>query len=198
MRVATFWHPRAEGASHKILVGACLTFHELGYHGASTRMIAQRAQMSAGSLYVHFASKEDLFFRIVMDSHAAALEALRQAVGLGTDPAERLRLFVATYATWHAEWNVIARPVHNDLHVLTDEHFEEVVAVRRATMSLLDEILGAGVDAGQFSVSDLPGTRRLFMSVCIDVCRWYVEGGERSATSIGLQYSELALKFVRS
>lgn len=196
MRIAAFWQPRAQDASHKILVGACLAFHELGYHGASTRLIAQRATMSAGALYVHFASKEELFFRIALDGHLAALEALDRAVELSDDPAERLRLFVATYATWHAEWHIIARPVHNDLHVLTDEHFEEVLVVRRATMALLDGILADGVETGQFSIPDLPGTRRLFMSVCIDVCRWYVEGGVRSASSIGLQYAQLALKFV--
>nr|WP_283251715.1 TetR/AcrR family transcriptional regulator [Aeromicrobium duanguangcaii] len=178
------------------MVGASLVFNEVGYHGASTRMIAQRAQMSPGAIYIHFSSKEELFFRIVMDGHSASREALVQAVRLGADPAERLRLFVATYASWHAEWSVIARPVHNDMQVLTDEHFAEVVEVRRATMALLDEILGAGVDSGRFTVADLPGTRRLLMSVCIDVSRWYSEGGERSPSAIGLQYAELALKFV--
>lgn len=196
MRVATFWQSRAQGAAHKILVGACLTFKDVGYHGASTREIAHRAQMSPGTIYTQFASKEDLFFRIVLDSHAAALESVTQAVSLSGDPVERLRLYVATYAAFHAEWSVIARPVHHDLHVLTDEHFKEVVEVRRATMGLLDDILTAGVQSGQFVVTDLPGTRRLLMSVCIDVSRWYVEGGERSPASIGLQYSDLALKFV--
>ncbi|MET1132855.1 MAG: TetR/AcrR family transcriptional regulator [Aeromicrobium sp.] len=196
LRVATFWQSRADGAARKILIGANLVFNEVGYHGASTRMIAQRAQMSPGAIYVHFSSKEELFFRIVMDGHSASREALVQALRLSTDPTERLRLFVATYASWHAEWSVIARPVHNDMHVLTDEHFGEVVEVRRATMALLDEILDAGVDSGRFSIADLPGTRRLLMSVCIDVSRWYVEGGERSPSAIGLQYSDLALKLV--
>lgn len=196
MRVAAFWQPRAQGATHRILVGACLSFHELGYHGASTRAIAQRAELSPGTIYTHFANKEDLFFRIVLDSHAASLESLTQAVALGSDPAERLRLFMAAYASWHAEWSVIARPVHHDLQVLTDDHFQKVVDVRRATIAVLDEILEAGIEQGVFSVADLPGTRRLLMSACIDVCRWYVEGGERSPSSIGLQYSALALKFV--
>lgn len=56
----------------------------------------------------------------------------------------------------------------------------------------------AGIEQGVFSIADLPGTRRLLMSAWIDVCRWYVEGGERSPSSIGLQYSALALKFVAS
>ncbi len=47
--------------------------HELcikqGYHGTSIREIAQRAGLALGSLYNHFASKEDVFLAVLWEYH---------------------------------------------------------------------------------------------------------------------------------
>ena len=196
LRVEEFWNARATGASRKVLIGATLAFSDLGYHGASTRVIASGAKMSPAAVYIHFESKEDLFFRISEAGHLAALEALRGGGELGTDPRERLRLAVAAFASFHAEMNVIVRTVQYEIRVLTGDKFQCIAEIRREIDTYLRSILEAGLDQDVFTIPDLPGTNLLILSFCIDIARWYRESPQRTPSSIGIQYSDLALKLV--
>jgi AcrR family transcriptional regulator len=47
-----------EDSKQIILNTALKTFSEHGYEGASMRMIAKKARMSVGSIYLHFENKE--------------------------------------------------------------------------------------------------------------------------------------------
>ncbi len=74
-----------------LLRSASRTICELGMHGASIDRIAADAGYTKGAFYVHFASKEDLFLRM-LDEHFATELARLDAVLSGTgDPAEEAR-----------------------------------------------------------------------------------------------------------
>lgn len=49
---------------HKIIHSSIQLFSEKGFHTATTKEIARRAQIAEGTLYVHFRSKEDLLYTI--------------------------------------------------------------------------------------------------------------------------------------
>jgi AcrR family transcriptional regulator len=198
MRIEEFWMHRATGPSLKILVGATLAFSQLGYHGASTRQIATKAQMSPAAVYIHFDSKEDLFFTISEAVHLAAFEAMRSPGDLTDAPVERLRLAVAGFATFHAEMNMFVRTVQYELRVLTGERFDRIAAIRADIDSYLRSILQSGLEQEKFLIPDFDGTALLILSFCIDIGRWYREGGHRTPSSIGIQYSDLAVRLVSS
>ena len=196
VRLEEFWHTRATGARRELLIGACLAFAELGYHGASTREIASRARMSPAAVYIYFASKEDLFFAISKDGHQAALDALRNPGDLSADPLERLRLAVSGFAAYHAQMHILVRTVQYELRVLTGGNFDTVASIRRQIDAYLRRLLQDGIDSGQFHIPDLDGTTLLILSFCIDIARWYREDHHRPPAAIGLQYSDLAVKLV--
>ena len=50
----------------QILEAAEVVFAAKGYHGATTREIAQAADVSEGTLYNYFASKRDLFVGLMI------------------------------------------------------------------------------------------------------------------------------------
>jgi AcrR family transcriptional regulator len=86
----------------RILAAAERLFAELGYARVSMPMIASASGITAGAIYRHFESKEDLFFRAVVErsvqavqipgeSSSDALEELARVVAAYT--AQRLRLF---------------------------------------------------------------------------------------------------------
>lgn len=54
-------------AKGKILKGARRVFGEYGFHGATTRLIAQEAGMDVSALYYHWGEKADLYEAVVMD-----------------------------------------------------------------------------------------------------------------------------------
>jgi len=63
--------PGAEPAKRRqILAGARRVFLELGFDGASMGAIARSAGVSKGTLYVYFASKQELFTAMIADERA--------------------------------------------------------------------------------------------------------------------------------
>lgn len=58
----------------KLIKAAAECFAEKGYAGCSVADIVERAQMSKGSLYVHFASKEALFNSMIEEEHQRGAE----------------------------------------------------------------------------------------------------------------------------
>jgi AcrR family transcriptional regulator len=69
-----------------VLRAAREVFEELGYHRASTDLIARRAGYSKGALYSNFAGKDDLFLALLTDEVAARCDALAAGVATGGDP----------------------------------------------------------------------------------------------------------------
>jgi AcrR family transcriptional regulator len=81
---------RADVRRKQLLVEAARLFAQQGFDGTSMRDIASAVGVMAGSLYYHFASKEDLFVAV----HAAGMEnietAVRKALEGVEGPWERL------------------------------------------------------------------------------------------------------------
>ncbi len=72
---------RAEQTRRALLHAAAEVFDEFGYAGASITRILKRAGVTAGALYFHFGSKEDLA-KAVMNSQPETLVPLLAAGGL--------------------------------------------------------------------------------------------------------------------
>ena len=67
--------PRSTKA--KILKAARRVFGEYGFHGTTTRMIAQEAGIDISTLYYHWGEKGDLYGAVIMDIY----QDLRQKLG---------------------------------------------------------------------------------------------------------------------
>lgn len=63
----------------KLLHSAAKCFAAKGYDGCSIADIAAGAKMSQGSVYTHFASKEDLFICMIQKDHGDAAEKMWKA-----------------------------------------------------------------------------------------------------------------------
>ncbi|MFF4120608.1 ScbR family autoregulator-binding transcription factor [Streptomyces sp. NPDC001714] len=72
---------RAVQTRESLLLAAAEVFDEFGYSGASISRILKRAGLTAGALYFHFQSKEDLA-RAVMNSQPETIVPLLDSRGL--------------------------------------------------------------------------------------------------------------------
>jgi AcrR family transcriptional regulator len=88
---------RKEARPGQILEAARAVFSEKGYDATNLDDVAQRAQVSKGTLYVYFSSKEQLFHAVAQDALVAISQALRNPTATVDRPqAEALpRLFEA-------------------------------------------------------------------------------------------------------
>src|SRR5664279_1834326 len=92
---------------------------EGGYGAATVAAIADRTGVAAGTLYRHFASKEELFvevFRTVCDREVRAMGAASEAMSADSPCVERLTTVLAAFADRalrrpRLAWALIAEPV---------------------------------------------------------------------------------------
>lgn len=87
---------RAAETRQRILDAAAHVFSEHGYAAGTTNRIAERAEVSIGSLYQYFPNK-DAVLRALMDAHVdagASLLTARLADGLPAAIEDMLRVFV--------------------------------------------------------------------------------------------------------
>lgn len=190
------WADVTPDAARRLVTAAVHAFAERGYHATTTRDIASRAGMSPAALYIHYKTKEELLFQISSVGHRLALGILEDAVNADGAPVERLAGAVRSFVRWHAEHHTTARVVQYELGALSEEHYAEIVGLRRDVDGAVRSILQDGVDAGDFDVPDLPGTTLAVLSLCIDVARWFSTDGRRSPDEVGLLYADLVLRMV--
>lgn len=194
-------------AARRLLLGAVEAFAERGFHATTTRDIAGRAGMSPAALYIHYKTKEELLFQISKVGHERSVSVLAEAADAsdrgrsgssGMSDADRLARAVRQFVRWHAEHHTTARVVQYELAALGEEHYEEIVALRRRSEEILRGVLESGDASGEFEVADIRGTTLAVMSLCIDVARWYSPSGRRTPDEIGRLYADLVLRMVAS
>ena len=185
------WVPR--NAQRDLLIAGLALFREHGYHGTSTRAVANAAGVSDAALYVHYRSKSALLLELEVAGHTAVLKAVEAAIAAaGDDPRRRLYAFVRAFTTWHAEHASLARVVQYELHALDEPGRAQVMALRRRTENLVAAELERGQTMGMFEIEDLETTRLVLLSLGIDVARWYRSGKSPEPEVLGARYAAIA------
>jgi AcrR family transcriptional regulator len=89
--------PRSDNRVSTVLDAAARLFADKGYVATSMRDIAQDCGMLPGSLYYHFAAKEDLLVAVYERGVAELLANVRTAIAKESDPWSRLQAACAAH-----------------------------------------------------------------------------------------------------
>lgn len=138
-----------------------------GYGGASVLAISERAGVAAGTLYRHFASKEELFvelFRLVCDRE---LKAMERAASVSAGPVAGVEQVLLTFAqralsSRRLAWALLAEPVDP----LVDA---ERLVYRRRYAALVARLLEQAVAAGEIAAQDTAFTAAALVGSCGEV-----------------------------
>jgi AcrR family transcriptional regulator len=150
----------------RLLRAAQELIEEGGYGAASVIAIAERAGVAAGTLYRHFASKEELFvevFRAVCERELRAMQAAADETSEGSD-IERLQVVFAIFARRalrnpRLAWALIAEPVDP----LVDA---ERLAYRERYAGLVAQALRGGIAAGEIPDQNVALTAAALVGGC--------------------------------
>lgn len=126
-----------------------------GYGGASVVAIAARAGVASGTLYRHFASKEELFvelFRGVCDRELAAMESVADEMAAQASKVEALVEVLVTFArralrARRLAWALLAEPVDPRVDA-------ERLVYRRRYAALIAGLLEAATLAREIPAQD--------------------------------------------
>jgi AcrR family transcriptional regulator len=155
------------GTRLRLLAAAQELIEEGGYGAASVIAIAARAGVAAGTLYRHFASKEELFvevFRAVCEREERAMRAAGSEMPDGAGATERLETVLATFAARalrnrRLAWALIAEPVDPRVDA-------ERLAYRGRYAALIAETLSAGIASGELPEQDAELTAAALVGGC--------------------------------
>jgi len=186
---------------------AARLFYERGYQSVSTRSLAQAAGIQGGSLYHHFASKEEILYRIVQYGSGeffAGLLPHLEAPGTalpGDTPgppgyAARLERFVRGYITDAQHRRYAIAVLFRDMAHLSPDHFTELQAVRRNFQQAVQRFLYAGVDAGEFHVPDPKVAGIAILDLLNGIDGWMREPGRLGRRQVADTYAVLVLQLM--
>ncbi|MGO8920343.1 MAG: TetR/AcrR family transcriptional regulator [Stellaceae bacterium] len=132
----------------EIIDAAAAEFAEQGYHGASTKAIADRLSIRQGSLYYYFSSKEAALEEVCYRGVEDFVVNLEVIVASDRGTAEKLRAVVFNHLT-----PLLARPDYvrvflNQRHHLPRKSRRKIGAVSRRYERLVESIFEDGIAAG--------------------------------------------------
>jgi AcrR family transcriptional regulator len=136
-----------------------------GYGSASVAAIAQGAGVAAGTLYRHFASKEELFLEVFRDVCAGEERAMRAAADdAGPGAVDRLEAVLTTFARRALQnrslaWALLAEPVDQ----LVDA---ERLAYRERYAALVVAELRTAIDAAEIPAQNVAITAAALVGGC--------------------------------
>ncbi len=151
----------------RLLTAARALIEEGGYGAASVIAIAARAGVATGTLYRHFASKEELFvevFRFVCEREERAMRSAAAEMPAGASAAARLDTVLAGFARRalrnpRLAWALIAEPVDPRVDA-------ERLAYRERYAALIAKDLRAGIATGELPVQNAELTAAALVGGC--------------------------------
>lgn len=129
---------------------------EKGYHETSMEEIAARVGISKGTVYLHFASKEDLVFALLQRGLQAFLSALDETLDLPLPPREKLEALLqraySGMSSHHSPLSGIASVIFRspEFHTYMADKREMFVAVWEEPMRRVAAVIKEGQEAGVF------------------------------------------------
>jgi AcrR family transcriptional regulator/transcriptional regulator with XRE-family HTH domain len=179
------------------LSGALSSFLEFGYHGATMRTIAERANLSVPGLYHYYSSKQEMLVALLdltmKDLRVRSLRARDQ----GHDPVERFALLVECLALYHTHRQQLGFVGASEMRSLAPDARRRVAAMRRDLQCMVDHEVEQAVLSGEFKTTRPCEAARAVVTMCTALPQWFRDTGPSTAEQIAEQYVDFALDLVQ-
>ena len=161
------------------LAAALAAFAEHGYHGTSVREIAARANLSGPGLSHHYPSKQSLLPGLLERTMTDLLTRSEQAVTeAGPEPVDQFDAVVESLLRFHMYRREQAFVGSTEIRSLDSSYKQTYIGLRDRQQRMVDEIVFAGVDAGDFRTRYPKDAARAVTTICVGVSTWFKPDGE--------------------
>jgi len=145
-----------ESRRSAILKAARKLFFDRGFKSVTVDNIAAKAEVSKGSVYLYFKSKEEIYTQILINDSIATFEDWKNKFSAKDMPSAELLLeFADNYIDYFLNENELFRilmtfMLHADDMILTDEQNSQLLQTTNDNIKFVSEILQKGIDSGEF------------------------------------------------
>lgn len=186
---------QANSRRDELLELAATMFAERGLRATTVRDIADGAGILSGSLYHHFASKEEMVDELLRSFLDWLFARYREIMDAEGNPLERLKgLFMASFeAIEHRHAQVV---IYQDeaQRLRSQPRFSYIEDMNRRQRKMWLGVINQGIDEGYFQADlNVDLVYRFIRDTTWVSVRWYQPGGPLTAEQVGRQYLAIVL-----
>jgi AcrR family transcriptional regulator len=149
-------YSKSKKTINSILEAARVLFVKSNYADVTITELAAQANISAGAMYHHFSSKEDIYLQMMHQALDQIKEVLEKAMRRSTGSSrEKLRQSVVTFLQLPEEYFGVLRLVRRDINIFSDPVRTELIHAYQETIpKQVEAILHEGIEKGEFQAFD--------------------------------------------
>jgi AcrR family transcriptional regulator len=128
---------------------------ERGFKSVTVDLIAAKAEVSKGSIYLYFDSKEEIYTQILISANIERHREVENFAKQEGTASELLLMFARDYVNFFLDNNELFRilmtfMLHSENMNLTEEQNTQLIHTTNENIRTVSEILQKGVHSGEF------------------------------------------------
>lgn len=181
-----------------LLESALDLFGAQGFHATSVQEIVERAGLTKGAFYHHFASKEDVLLLIHDEFLETQRETIEKIIAAHSSPVDQTREIVRMSVLSVTQYQAHVAVFFQERRYLTAKRAEVVHKKRDAVEKMMGAVIEAGIKAGNFNPAVNPRVAVFSITgMTAWVYQWYRPQGPLSAEQIADQMASMVLNGLR-
>ncbi|MGB5217719.1 MAG: TetR/AcrR family transcriptional regulator [Smithella sp.] len=145
-----------ESRRNTILKAARKLFFDRGFKSVTVDNIAEKAEVSKGSIYLCFESKEEIYTQILVADNIALYERIQNFSAIEASAVQLLQEFARIYVDYFLNDTELFRILMTFMmqtgHMhLTEQQSAELIRSTNQNITIISQIIQKGMDSGEFS-----------------------------------------------
>ena len=145
-----------QNRKNAILKAARRLFFENGFRLVTVDSIAKKAELSKGSIYLYFKSKEEIYTNILLSDidnfHENFKDLLQGTSGASEAIAKFAMIYVDLFLNDHELFRILMTfMLHTNAMNLPDDLNNHIIKSTNKNINTIEEILRYGIERGEFS-----------------------------------------------
>lgn len=134
----------------QIIDAAVIVIADNGYHQAQVSKIAKQAGVADGTIYLYFKNKEDILISVFKEKMSVFVGNLQDIIKESSSASEMLYRMIEGHFKVLSEDHYLAIVTQLELRQSNKDLRLKINSILKEYLELLDEILKAGIQAGEF------------------------------------------------
>ena len=145
-----------ENRKNTILRAARRLFFDRGFKSVTVDNIAAKSEVSKGSIYLCFESKEEIYAQILISDNIALYERIKNFSATEASASQLLLEFARIYVDYFLNDNELFRilmtfMLQTGQMNLTEKQNTELIRSTNENIKIISEIIQKGIDSGEFA-----------------------------------------------
>jgi AcrR family transcriptional regulator len=170
--------------TEQVIATSAQLIQEKGFRSTTLEEVAEKLDVTKAALYYYVADKEDLLFRIYLQTLELGLASVEAIVQSEQSPAAKVRALIDNQVRLVTNRPELFTVYFNEKACLSAEHYEEVTNLERQIVQGMVEVLRDGMATSALQDMDPTVAAFTVFGASSWVYRWYRPDGRLSVDEV--------------